>query len=122
MNNLLDEPVQGKMILHVIYVCYFTAEEVLFYENYDLENLVTPVKAERLEFLLRQAGYDSEKSEFLVQGFKNGFSLEYEGDRTETTTAPNLRFLFGNKLGSLEQSDGRSQKGEVCGSIYKTSV
>ena len=48
-------------------------------ENLDLDHIVTPVDAVRFETLLLEAGYDQQKTNYLINGFKNGFSLEYEG-------------------------------------------
>ena len=57
-------------------------EEVLWFENFDLNSIVTPVNAGALNQLLTIAGYPAEKKQFLVDGFLNGFSLEYQGDKT----------------------------------------
>lgn len=52
--------------------------EVLYYENFDLDNIVTPVDAAALEHLLKECGYNANKSQFLINGFKHGFSLGYK--------------------------------------------
>ena len=44
------------------------------YENVNLEDIVTPVDADKLKELLMEVGYDSQKTEFLYDGFKKGFS------------------------------------------------
>ena len=49
------------------------------YENFDLDNLVTPVNVEELEKLLQDSNYDQEKTKRLVEGFRFGFTLGYEG-------------------------------------------
>ena len=67
-------------------------EEVLYYENFDLENIVTPVKGDVFCQLLREANYDSRETEFLHNGFTKGFNLEYQGDTEVKVTANNLRF------------------------------
>ena len=41
----------------------------MMFENYDLENVVTPVNSDVLESMLQQAGYDENKTRFLVEGF-----------------------------------------------------
>ena len=67
-------------------------QEVLDCTNFDLDNIVTPVQAEKLDKLLIEAHYDSIKRKFLVNGFKNGFSLQYEGGlRNCKRLAPNLK-------------------------------
>ena len=42
--------------------------------------------------LLIQSGYDKLETEFLVDGFKNGFSIGYEGPEDVKITSPNLKF------------------------------
>ena len=70
--------------------------EVLYYENFDLENVVSPVDASKLEQLLKEANHDKNKTEFLVEGFRNGFSIGYEGDPDVQLTAPNLKLNIGD--------------------------
>ena len=55
-------------------------EPILQFSNCDLENIVLPVDADMLERLLNEADYNKEKTMFLVNGFKNGFSLGYHGE------------------------------------------
>ena len=71
-------------------------EEVQYFENFDLESIVTPVKVDIYERLLREAHFDSAKTEYLVNGFKEGFDLEYKGDRKICRTAPNLKLNVGS--------------------------
>ena len=40
--------------------------------------------------LLEETNYDSDKTKFLIEGFKEGFSIGYEGDVKVKLTAPNL--------------------------------
>ena len=66
------------------------------YENVNLEDIVTPVDADKLKELLMEVGYDSQKTEFLYDGFKKGFSLHYSGKlRKVQRTAPNLKLRVG---------------------------
>ena len=67
--------------------------------NYDLENIITPVKADILDQLLEDSGYDQRKRVFLVNGFKRGFSLQYQGKLNAIKrTAPNLKLRVGSKM------------------------
>ena len=68
-----------------------------WFENKDLENIYTPIDAEKLNKLLKQAGYQNNKRVQLYQGFKYGFSLGYEGEKNVQKTAPNLKFRVGDK-------------------------
>ena len=77
--------------------CY-NIEEILNYSNLDLENIVTPVDVNRYEELLVQANYDLDKRNYLVNGFRHGFSLCYEGKLNNTKrNAPNLKIRIGTK-------------------------
>ena len=69
--------------------------EVLWFENYDLDNIVTPVKADMLEKMLIAAKYPSEKKDFVVNGFKEGFELQFKGDRRVRRTSNNLKIQPG---------------------------
>ena len=60
-------------------ICVFV-DEILNYENFDLQSLVTPVNMDKLEKMLKDSNYDCKKTEFLIDCFRNGFSIGYEGD------------------------------------------
>ena len=52
-----------------------------------------------LEELLTQSGFNAQKKNYLVNGFKNGFSLEYKGNlKGSRRLAPNLKLRVGNKF------------------------
>ena len=72
-------------------------EEPTYFENFDLETNVTPVKIEEFRNLLESTGYNQDKIEYLVDGFENGFDLGYRGPENIKQTAPNLKFTIGNK-------------------------
>ena len=69
----------------------------LFYTNFDLDNIVTPVKVDVYEQMLVQAKYDKVKTAKLVDGFRNSFSLGYQGDMKVRRLAPNLKLRIGNE-------------------------
>ena len=72
--------------------------DVSYFENFDLDNMITPVNVRRLDELLSESGYDQKKKQFLVDGFTNGFSIGYDGPPDVKQTAPNLKFRgVGNK-------------------------
>ena len=66
----------------------------------DLEQIVTPVKVNVVEKLLRQSNYDKEETEFLIKGFKEGFDIEYEGEPYRQHYAQNIPF---RSVGSSEE-------------------
>ena len=55
---------------------------------------------EKFEHLLQESKYDETETQFLINGFKEGFSIGYEGDpSTVKITSNNLRFReVGNEL------------------------
>ena len=65
--------------------------------NFNLTDIVTPVNADALDCLLTEANYDVSKRKFLVDGFKNGFPIGYEGEEDVKQTAPNLKLNVGNE-------------------------
>ena len=70
-----------------------TSEMVMpmYYENFDLENIVTPVKVNELRKLLEETEYDKEKSKKLLKGFTEGFSIGYHGPKNVQQTSLNLK-------------------------------
>ena len=84
--------------MEIICVFYFIVPEVEFYENKDIENIVTPVKLDKLKELLQRSAYDKEKTKFLLDGFANSFDLEYEGPTERRNLSRNLPFTVEDKF------------------------
>ena len=68
------------------------------FENKDLTSLITPVKVNELDRLLRECNYDEHKRNFLVDGFSNRFEIGYRGNPNVKLSAPNLKLNVGNEL------------------------
>ena len=68
------------------------AVHVDYFENYDLESVVTPVDADKLDELLKISEYEDEERRFIVSSFKFGFDLMYRGDENVQMKSPNLKF------------------------------
>ena len=60
-----------------------------------MQSIVTPVKVDVLQNLLIETGYDQKEIQFLVSGFRNGFSLGYQGPEKVKKYAPNLKLQGG---------------------------
>ena len=71
---------------------------MLQFDNLDLQQIYTPVNATNLEILLKETNYDPKETEYLVNGFKNGFDLGYRGNAEVKQTSPNLKFTIGNDI------------------------
>ena len=55
-----------------------------------MDNIPTPVNSEALQDLLVKTNYSTTETEFLVNGFKNGSSLEYEGPEDRRDKSQNI--------------------------------
>ena len=75
----------------------FVLDEILRYENYDLDNIVTPLTVVLLEQLLRQSDYDDQETNFLVDGFTNGFDIGYKGPKVRQSRSKNIPLTVGSK-------------------------
>ena len=74
-------------------------EEPLYFEHFDLDSVITPVNVKEFERLLMESGYNQEKSAFLLDGFRNGFKLEYNGPENVRIESKNLYLDgVGNKV------------------------
>ena len=67
------------------------------YENFDLSNIITPMKVETFIQLLTEAGYDQGKTEFLRKVFTEVFDIRYQGPERRTSTAKNIPLKVGSK-------------------------
>ena len=73
------------------------SQEALYFENFDLQQVVTPVNGDKLEELLTASGYNKEKTEFLVKGFREGFDIGYRGSPQIKQESPNLKLSDGTE-------------------------
>ena len=71
-------------------VTIFT-EEILWFENYDLDNIITPMDVKQLKELLKATNYNLAKSEKLIEGFSKGFSLGCRGE--DNVNKPHQTYL-----------------------------
>ena len=64
----------------------------MHYEIFDLDTIKTPVNIKNFAKLLEESKYDKVETAFLIDGFTNGFSLEYAGPGDVQITSPDLKF------------------------------
>ena len=82
---------------------FSNSNNALFYTNYDLSTVVTPVNAQVFHQLLTESNYDPAKTDYLITGFRQGFDLGYRGPKNVQLLAPNLKLRLGNQVGLVEQ-------------------
>ena len=97
------------MYVHIIIV------EILQFENRDLENIITPVNADAFEKLLIESGFDPGRIDKLITGFKEGFNLQYAGDRKLKRFAPNLKLNIGSQVDLWNKVMKEVEKGRYAG-------
>ena len=73
------------------------ADEILRYENFDLHNIQTPIKADVLQRLLKETSYPEEKITYLINGFTKGFDIGYRGPSSRKDTSRNIPFTVGSR-------------------------
>ena len=93
----------------------FVVEKIVLKENLDLHNIITPVNAIRFEQLLVQSNYDTKETQYLINGFKHGFSLQFEGDRKVKKLAPNLKLRIGSHVELWNKVMNEVEKGRYAG-------
>ena len=69
-------------------------EQPEYYENVDLETIVTPVKVDKFIQLLKETKYDPDEISFLKRGFCQGFDIGYEGPKIRRSTSNNIPFTI----------------------------
>ena len=77
--------------------------------------MVTPVKADNLEQLLKATNYDKKETRFLVNGFRYGFPLCYKGPRKRQDRSKNIPFTVGNKEEMWEKMMKETESGRFAG-------
>ena len=79
--------------------CYIVSEveAPMFYTNYDLENVISPVNIDQFNKMLTKTNYPKAEREFLIDGFHNGFDLGFRGDFRVKRRSPNLKIRVGNE-------------------------
>ena len=68
----------------------------MYFENFDLSTVVTPLKVNQFIQLLKEANYAESEIDFLQEGFTSGFDIGYEGPENRQSTADNIPFTVGN--------------------------
>ena len=79
-------------------VCFLITDHEIqvYYLNYNLDSVVTPVRHDIFEHLLIESGYDRAKMYKLVNGFKHGFDICYQGPVNRKSFSQNLPLNIGS--------------------------
>ena len=85
------------------------------YFNHDLDTITTPIKVDVFEELLKQTGYDTNKTKNLVSGFRTGFDLGYRGPKIRWNRSRNLPLTVGNKFDLWEKVMKEVKMGRYAG-------
>ena len=91
--------------------------KILRFENFELEEVVTPIDAKRLEHYLKDSKYDEDESKFLIQGFTTGFPIGYQGPTVRSSSAQNIPFTpgVGDKIEMWNKIMNEVSEGRVAG-------
>ena len=73
-------------------------EKPMYYQNFDLDNIHTPVDPVILSRLLREAKYPDDKITRLQEGFTRGFDIGYIGPQQRQSHSANILLTVGNKI------------------------
>ena len=60
--------------------------------------MITPVDPDKFHELLKETNYDPDETNFVVDGFRHGFSLGYESKGPVKVTSHNLKLHAGDEI------------------------
>ena len=98
------------------------APNVEVYTNYDITNVKTPIDVGALKKLLEDTGYNKDKTEYLINGFRNGFRIGYHGPKDRQDTAKNLRLRVGSKHELWQKVMKEVKLEKICWAIQTDSI
>lgn len=91
-------------------------------ENYNVSDLVTPINIDAFERLMIESKYDTAEIQFIVDGFKNGFSIGYQGPQRRKTYAPNHKLRVGTKLDLWNKVMTEVSEGRYIGPLSENEI
>ena len=81
----------------LLIILFIYVTEKFDFAKFDLEHIVTPVRVKELHELLLQSKYDQSETNFIINGFTNGFPIGYNGPKEVRIFSPNLKLECGTK-------------------------
>ena len=91
----------------------------MYFENWNTTSIVTPVNYLTLANLLRRAKYDPEETKFLVEGFRDGFDIGYEGPLKGKDLSSNIPLKLGTKTNLWNKVKQEVKLGRFAGPYKK---
>ena len=70
---------------------------IVRFNNLKLDEIVSPINVDKYEYYLKRTGYNTEKTRYLVDGFKCGFDLGYVGPEERQDKSSNIPIRIGSK-------------------------
>ena len=70
----------------------------VYQQDYNLNEIKTPVNVNKLVQLLELHQYDPGEIQFLCSGFESGFNIGYTGPQIHQSHAKNIPFTVGNEI------------------------
>ena len=92
-----------------------TGRRVENYADHNIDNIVTPIKVEVFDQLLRKNNYDEEKRKILVDGFQHGFDIGYQGPTDRRDLSHNIPLTVGDKFQLWEKMMKETKMGRFAG-------
>ena len=67
------------------------------FSSFNIDEIVTPINPDVLLELLTEVKYDEEKTSKIIDGFRHGFDIGYEGHTQRVNESKNLPFHVGDQ-------------------------
>lgn len=93
---------------------YFS-EPILWAEYFDHQKIHSPLNVTKFQELLESHKYDNQEMRYLINGLRNGFSIEYDGPREGVRTSNNLKLRVGSKTKLWNKLMKEVEKKRVAG-------
>ena len=87
-----------EVVVHFSVLFNLLILQILQFPNYDLDTLETPLDVDKYASLLHETEYDPVETQFLVNGFKQGFDIGYKGPLVRQSESRNIPFSVGNHI------------------------
>lgn len=91
-------------------------------ENYDFVSLISPVNIDVFERLMIQSKYDPSEIEFIVDGFRNGFSIGYQGPQSRRSFSKNHKLRVGSELDLWNKVMTEVKEGRYIGPLHEHEI